>query len=141
MCDRCLRSGDTEALGQTLEGCGGVSCLCSSKEELRPPAQAASCRLCPLGRPPVPSLARAGMRPSHGAPAPAAAGPQQAKDPVSWVGRGEPRAAAAPRGGAGAATSPLSRDFSTQGAAPQKGHNPQEPLRAASSSYSFVPET
>ena len=44
-------------------------------------------------------------------------------------------------GGAGAAISPLSRDFSTQGAAPQKGHNPQEPLRAASSSYSFVPET
>lgn len=36
MCDRCLRSGDTEALGQTLEGCGGVSRLCSSKEELRP---------------------------------------------------------------------------------------------------------
>lgn len=130
--------------GADSGGTDTVSCLAepSSKEPV-PPAQAASCKLCPLGWPLVPSLARAERRPSQGALAPGSS--PTAGQGLSVLGGDRPWAAAAPPGrGSGGRLSSLSTALSAQGSAPQKGHNPKDPLgplRADSSSCTFVPET
>lgn len=91
-----------------------------------PPADSASCRLCPLGRPPVPSLARAGRRPSHGALAPGAAGPQQAKDSVSWVGHGGAlRGSCSPWEGLGQQSHLSAETSQPRGQRPRRGTAPK----------------
>lgn len=107
-----------------------VSCLAEpSSEEPFLPAQAASCSRCPLGWPPVPTLARARRRPGQGALALGSS--PEAGQGLFVLGGAQSLAAAAPPGRGWRGPSRLS----AQGSAPRGGTAPlppPRPLRAAS---------
>lgn len=119
--------------GADSGGTDTVSCLAepSSKEPV-PPAQAASCKLCPLGWPPVPSLARAERRPSQGAPAPGSS--PTAGQGLSVLGGDRPWAAAAPPGRGSGGTALISQHSPLRpGLSTPEGAQPQRPSRSPQS--------